>query len=175
MAIEKPDYSVVESADAIEIRRYAPMNVARTHVEGNFEDVGSIAFRRLAGYIFGDNREERKIAMTAPVSQYRSDSHDGYWITFMMPAEYPIEDLPGPLDGQVELVGLPGQTMAAISYRGGWSEQSYREHEATLRAWIDGSSQWEASGPAIWARYDPPIMPTFLRRNEILLPVRDKT
>jgi hypothetical protein len=31
--------------------------------------------------------------------------------------------------------------------------------------------QLEPVGPAVWARYDAPFKPWFLRRNEILYPI----
>ena len=69
MAIEESRFTVVEQADNFELRWYEPNIVAETLVEGDFSGVGNEGFRRLAGYIFGKNRKERPIEMTAPVSQ----------------------------------------------------------------------------------------------------------
>ena len=38
-------------------------------MEGPADQAGSQAFPLLAGYIFGKNKGERKLAMTAPVTQ----------------------------------------------------------------------------------------------------------
>ena len=58
-------------------------------------------FRVLAGYIFGGNAEEEKIAMTAPVQQSMEGEQE---MAFMMPAQYALEDLyrvPEPQDQRV--------------------------------------------------------------------------
>ena len=116
MAIEKAKYDIIESEPDFEIRQYAPQIVAETMVKGDFEKVGSEGFRRLYEYISGKNRkklaiamtapvnqeaESMKIAMTAPVSQVESDNK--WRITFMMPSEFSLADLPVPLDARVRL------------------------------------------------------------------------
>ena len=69
MSCESPDYYVIAKHDGYEIRHYEPYLVAETEVDGTFETSGNRAFRRLAGYIFGDNRESEKMAMTVPVTR----------------------------------------------------------------------------------------------------------
>ena len=71
---EEPKYDVVArqgtGASEVEIRRYAPRLAAETTVAAASETAArSEGFRRLAGYIFGGNRGQAKIAMTAPVAQ----------------------------------------------------------------------------------------------------------
>jgi hypothetical protein len=56
MAVEEPIFEIVEHLGEVEIRAYPPLLVAETEVEGEFDQVGNQAFRRLAGYIFGRNR-----------------------------------------------------------------------------------------------------------------------
>jgi len=183
MAIEEPGYTVIEQVDNFELRMYEPKIVAETLVEGDFSEVGNEGFRRLAGYIFGDNRKQQDIDMTAPVSQ-QSDSEkiamtapvsqetlDGKWrITFTMPAEYTMETLPMPLDDRVILKQEPAQLMAAIRYSGTWSRERYQEKEASLRAFMDAQGL-RAVGEPVFARYNAPFTLWFLRRNEVLIPV----
>jgi hypothetical protein len=185
MAIEKATYTVVEKEDDFEIRRYEPQIVAETFVEGDLEDVGDEGFRRLYGYISGDNQKKQsisttapvgqeakseKIAMTAPVGQEQKDNR--WRITFLMPAEYTLETLAVPTDPRVKLVQDPGRLMAAIRYSGTWSEAGYEENKALLEEFIEKRGLIKAGEP-VWARYDPPFMPWFLRRNEVLIPVEN--
>ena len=70
--VEQPDYKVVASEGAFEIRDYAPMIAAETVVEGERTAAIGEGFRRIAGYIFGDNAPREQIAMTAPVNSRRA-------------------------------------------------------------------------------------------------------
>jgi hypothetical protein len=183
MAIEKAKYEVLEGDGDIEMRQYEPHIVAETMVEGDFEKVGNEGFRRLADYIGGNNRTKQSISMTAPVTQEaRSEKiamtapvgqerAGGKWrITFLMPSEYTMEDLPEPLDSRVILKEEPGRLMAAIRYSGTWSRAGYEKHKAILEEFIRRRSL-TVTGEPVWARYDPPFFPWFLRRNEVLIPV----
>ena len=183
MAIEEPSYTVVEQADDFELRLYEPYIVAETLVEGDFSEVGNEGFRRLAGYIFGNNRKDESIDMTAPVNQeprpekismtapVSQEEESGMWrITFTMPAEYTLETLPAPLDDRVVLKQKPARLMAAIRYSGTWSRKRYQEYEARLKSLIDERGL-EAVGEPVFARYNPPFTLWFLRRNEVLIQV----
>ena len=184
MAIEEAGYAVLEKDGDFELRHYEPHIVAETYVEGGFSKVGNVAFRRLYGYISGNNRKKTEIPMTAPVTQ-EADSEKiamtapvgqeqvgGRWrITFVMPARHTMGTLPEPLDPEVALREEPGRLMAAIRYSGTWSKTRYMEREVKLREWIE-TRGLEELGQPIFARYNPPFMPWFLRRNEVLLQVR---
>jgi hypothetical protein len=185
MAIEKAKYTVVEKEDDFEIRQYEPRIVAETYVEGDLEEVGDEGFRRLYGYISGDNQKKQSISMTAPVGQEAKsekiamtapvgqEQKDNRWrITFLMPAEYTLETLPVPTDSRVKLVQDSGRLMAAIRYSGTWSEAGYEENKALLEEFIEKRGLIKAGEP-VWARYDPPFMPWFLRRNEVMIPIEN--
>ena len=183
MAIEKAKYTVLEKEEDFEIRQYEPQIVAETYVEGDLEEAGNEGFRRLYGYISGDNKKKQSISMTAPVGQEAKsqkiamtapvgqEKKDSRWrITFLMPAEYSLETLPDPTDSRVKLVQDPGRLMAAVRYSGTWSEDGYEKNRALLEDFIQKRGLVKAGEP-VWARYDPPFMPWFLRRNEVLIPI----
>jgi hypothetical protein len=183
MAIEKAKYTVLEKEDDFEIRQYDSQIVAETYVDGDLEDVGNEGFRLLYGYISGDNKKKQSISMTAPVGQeagsekiamtapVKQEKKDNQWrITFLMPAEYTLETLPEPNDNRVKLKADPGRLIAAVRYSGTWSEGGYEENRALLEEYIQKRGLIKTGEP-VWARYDPPFMPWFLRRNEVLIPV----
>jgi len=183
---EEAKYTVVLKEGDLELRRYAPRIVAETMVEGSFDEVGNIGFRRLFGYISGNNTTQESIKMTAPVSQEKEGEKipmtapvnqermgDQWSITFLMPSRYTMETLPVPLDEKVRLREVPGQLMAAIRYSGSWSRDRYERHKEKLIKWIR-EKQFEQVGEPVYARYNPPFTLWFLRRNEVLIPVRDE-
>jgi hypothetical protein len=183
MAIEKLKYTIIEKEQNFELRQYDPHIVAETFVDGDFDDVGNEGFRRLAGYIFGKNRQKNKIAMTAPVNQEVSSEKiamtapvnqevtDGKWrITFVMPSKYTLETLPEPLDSRVVLKEMPGRLFAALKYSGTWSQERYEKKKIQLETLIRQRGL-QSVGEPIFARYDPPFKPWFLRRNEVLIPI----
>jgi effector-binding domain-containing protein len=183
MAIEEAKYDVIIKDNRFEIRNYAPHVLAETIVEGSLEDAGSKAFNRLFRYISGENRSRVKVDMTAPVSQKSAGEKikmtapvgqqpvEGKWaVSFMMPAAYTLETLPEPEDPNITLRQVPARRMAVVRYSGFWSEKSYQRNKVKLESWIHGQGLTVVGDP-IWARYNPPFTPWFLRRNEILIPV----
>jgi effector-binding domain-containing protein len=88
----------------------------------------------------------------------------------MMPASYTMDTIPQPTDPAVVIRQVPAHRAAVIRYSGFWSEEKYREHLEELKIWIDAEKQ-EVIGQPVWARYNAPFTPWFMRRNEILIPV----
>jgi effector-binding domain-containing protein len=183
MATEEAPYTVIKTDDIFELREYPPQVLAEIIVEGNLEDAGNKAFRPLFRYISGDNKSRGKIAMTAPVSQEQKGEKismtapvsqqrvQGKWaVSFMMPASYTMETLPTPDDPNIKLRQVPTRRVATIRYSGFWSEEKYLLNKAKLETWIR-ENRFTVVGEPVWARYNPPFTPWFMRRNEILIPV----
>ena len=180
-AIEEPKYNVVRQYDGFEVREYAPYLVAEVVVPGPAEEAGNQGFRILAGYIFGKNKGERKMSMTAPVTQApapakiemtapvtQAATNGGYVAQFTMPGEYTLETLPEPLDPQVKLKEVSGGRFAVIRYSGTWSERNYKEHLEKLERGVEAAGL-STTGSPIYSRYNAPFVPWFMRRNEIWL------
>ena len=196
MSVEEASYTVVVQDGRFELRDYAPHVVAETVVGGDFEQAGNRAFSALFRHISGDNRSRSKLAMTAPVSQAPRGDRDGgatrasgekiamtapveqqamgdrWAVSFMMPGSYSLQTLPRPTDPRVALRPMPARRIAAVRYSGRWSERSYLRHKAELETWV-AERGLRPVGDAVWARYNPPFAPWFVRRNEILLEVQD--
>ena len=183
-AIEEPGYEVMRKLDNVELRQYAPYVVAEVVLNSSAEEAGNQAFPILAGYIFGKNKGERKLAMTAPVTQsavpVRLDMTapvtqaavaGGMRVQFVLPKGVTLATAPEPLDPRVQLREVPASQWAAIRYSGTWSQANYDEHLALLKAALAAAGV-ATQGEPVLARYNPPITPWFLRRNEIWLALR---
>ena len=171
--------------DRFELRDYEPHIVAEILVEGTMEEAGNRAFNSLYRYIAGDNQPREAIAMTAPVSQRRAGETiamtapvgqravgDEWAVSFMMPASYTLETLPVPDDPDISIHERPARRVAAVRYSGRWTERNYLRNETELKEWIAGKG-WTVAGDPVWARYNSPFVPWFMRRNEILIPVTE--
>lgn len=179
---EEPRFEVIGQQGAVEIRRYAPRLAAETTIAGGTEEAArSEGFRRLAGFIFGANRGQAKIAMTAPVAQaaeriamtapvVQEAAAEGWTIRFFMPAKYTQESLPQPEDARVRIVEVPGATMAVLRYSGVPNAAAAARQRAALLAALE-EGPWQAAGAAEDWFYDPPWTLPPLRRNEAVVPV----
>ncbi len=186
MAIEQPNYTVLKDyGDGIEMRQYSAYIIAETEITAsNADQAGNLAFKRLGGYIFGGNRSKQSISMTAPVSQAKSEKiemtvpvsqarkTDGVWlVSFVMPKSYTLESLPVPNDPSVYFRTIPARKVMAIRFSGRWTDASFNDHEAKLLAAVKANAM-KTTGSSWTARYNPPIMPAFMRRNEVMIQVR---
>ena len=188
MAIEEPQFTILEKTPPFELRTYAPMILAEVKVEGNLDEASSQGFRLIAAYIFGQNQVSEKIAMTTPVvvegqtpksakiamtSPVTVESKAGQWtISFVMPSEYTLESLPKPLNPKVQLRQIPAVKRAVIGFTGFYNENKVAERTLELEEWMKTKNLLAASAPK-FARYNPPWTLPFMRRNEIMIDVRD--
>ena len=192
MATEEPKFESLRKEDNLEIRRYAPVIVAETLVDGDMDSASNRGFQLIAGYIFGKNERiamtapvvaeaqssAEKIAMTAPVS-IEAQNTDGskmagaqrWRIHFVMPSQYTLATLPKPLNPQVQLREIPAKTFAALTYSGINTESTVQEKTEQLLDWLK-TQQIETIGKPQLARYNPPWTLPFLRRNEILQEIK---
>lgn len=72
---EQHKYAVLKKFDKFEIRKYeaAIFSSVKLNVD-SYKETSGKGFRILAGYIFGDNESNEKIAMTSPVVMEISDT-----------------------------------------------------------------------------------------------------
>jgi SOUL heme-binding protein len=185
-AIEEPGYELIKKLDTVELRQYAPYVVAEVVLEATAEDAGYQAFPILAGYIFGKNKGERKLEMTAPVTQtavpapVRMDMTapvtqaavaGGMRVQFVLPKGVTLASAPEPIDPRVQLREVPAAAWAVIRYSGTWSRANYDEHLGKLQAALAAAGVGTQGQPML-ARYNGPMTPWFMRRNEIWLALK---
>ena len=90
MAIETPEYNLLEKEGKFELRVYNSFAVARTRVENDYREATVAGFRKIANYIFGGNERQLSIAMTAPVISNVPNEEGVYNIVFVMPREHTL-------------------------------------------------------------------------------------
>ena len=165
MAVEEPAFRTVLKDGDYEIRDYPALVVAETTATGSQWQAGNQGFRALAGYIFGGNRNQRKIAMTAPVGM--TQTGDEWVVRFTMPSGYALDALPAPNDARVSLREAPAARYAVLRFSGLARPATVAEKSAELAGWMERRGL-KATGPVTLAQYNPPWTLWFLRRNEVM-------
>ena len=163
--IETYPYEVVKQYQSFEVRSYEASLFTSVKLPTNqYEKASSNGFSILAGYIFGGNDKQEKIAMTSPVSMSLEDSMT---MMFMVPKELDKTKLPKPNQKSIEFIEEPAKTMAAIAF-GGWANDDKIEKnkvkliEALKREGISHTKRFYYFG------YNPPYE-VVNRRNEVLV------
>lgn len=156
-------YRVIDTKAGYEVRSYPAHFLVSVWVSGDMRNSGNSGFGQLFGYISGANQDREKIPMTAPVLQQKQG--DGYWLSFVMPAD--SEFPPLPLSPDLKIIGVEPMMRVARKFSGSVGDQKFREEEAKLRT----LATEKLSEGAIYARYDGPFKAPFLRRNEVLVDI----
>ena len=163
--IETYTYKVVKTYDRFEIRTYDEQLFTAVQMDGNeYRDVSGRGFRVLAGYIFGGNERNEKIAMTSPVTMSLEDSTT---MMFMVPKSFTEQTLPKPNSRDIEFRVEPAKTMAAIAF-GGWANDRKIEQYREILAAELAKEGIEHTGKFYFFGYNAPFE-IFNRRNEIVV------
>ena len=163
--IETPKYKVVKTYDSFEIRQYDSMILAQTVIqETSIKKSGNTGFRKVAGYIFGGNRNNQQIAMTAPVIMEVGDNTK---MSFVMPSQYKMEDLPQPNSSEVKLVKTEPKKFAVLTFSGFASDEKINRKKELLREALK-KEQISVKGDFSYLGYNAP-WDLFGRRNEVAI------
>jgi hypothetical protein len=177
--VEQPEYTVTASEGSIEIRSYGPMIAAEAEVKGERKAAIQEGFRLIASYIFGANKPNAKIAMTAPVQQQSAQKiamtapvtqqTDGnsWMVRFIMPSGWTMESLPAPNDPRVTLKPVPAKRMVAIRFSGTANDDLIQAKTDELRKYA-AEHKLSTIGEPLLAFYNPPWTLPIFRRNEIM-------
>lgn len=160
---ERQPYDTLFKEDSFEIRYYPSSIIASVTKQGDYEAMSSAGFRDLAGYIFGGNQKSQKIAMTSPVIM--EEDSESTKMSFVMPKEYKIEDLPLPNNSNVTFNKTEPVYRATYSYGGFSSNSKTKDGEEKLTKWLkEKGIQHEEK--FIFMSYNPPYQ-LINRTNEV--------
>ena len=172
MSYEEPKFTIIKKTDVYEVRRYETRTVAE--VTYGDEDNG---FRVLFDYISGANKDIQEIQMTVPVTQSKeidmtapvtqSENNGQMVMRFFLPSNYSKQNAPKPTDKRVQIIDLPDEYFAVISYSGFASDSNFIKHHEELKVAMERDGLI-VTGPPLKATYNSPFTPPFLRRNEAM-------
>lgn len=83
-----------------------------------------------------------------------------------------MNTIPKPLNPAVQLRQIPAVKKAVISFSGFYNDQKVTEKTLELERWIQ-SKNLQSTGNPNFARYNPPWTLPFMRRNEVMINLRD--
>ena len=183
---EEPGYELVEKNGDFEIRRYAARWVAEVSGdEDDFDAFREHAFKRLANFIFGGNKSEKQMAMTAPVVMQLTPGKNeleartlmpevgarGWTMSFILPAALKQGDIPRPEDSRVKVRKAPEQEYAVYQYGGNNTPAKVAEGERKLHDWLASQKKFRGLGGYLSAQYDAPFVLPLVKRNEVMIAI----
>jgi hypothetical protein len=165
---ETQPYKVIRTEKEFEIRFYPSVTFAMiTSPAKTYKELGNSGFRKLAGYIFGGNNENKQIPMTSPVHMNIRDTLSS--MSFVMPADYNMNNLPIPNNSEVSIRNAPDEYVAAISFGGFASGENIKKHITILESALK-DYQLSYYGDFRYLGYNPPYQ-LFGRRNEVIVAI----
>jgi effector-binding domain-containing protein len=130
--IEKYPYKVVKNYGDFEVRNYKASLFTSVKLSNKtYKETSSQGFSILAGYIFGGNNKNEKIAMTSPVAMTIDDTST---MMFLVPKKYTKESLPKPNNGNIEFTEMPAKKIASITFSGWANDDKIKDYKAKLIA-----------------------------------------
>lgn len=183
---EGPVYSVVKEDGNVEIRDYQGYITARVKVSSDYNSALYSGFMKLFNYISGQNTNRSRIKMTVPVTQEQAPAsekipmtapvtsekvkNNEYVVSFIMPGQYTLDTLPEPRDNSITFKKIEPHRAAVIKFSGRMNEDLADIKIVELKEWLD-KNNLEPKSNFIMAQYNPPWIPGFMRKNEIIVEV----
>ena len=111
--------------------------------------------------------KSEELAMAAPVTEEKASAHI-YRISFTMPSNYTLDTLPVPDDKRINFKEVKNQRAAVLKFSGRAKRNLVQEKIYELKNWLTDNNL-EAKSNFIVAQYNHPLVPGFLRKNEIIV------
>jgi hypothetical protein len=165
---EQQSYTVIWKKENLEARYYPKALMATVQdSDGKYKSSSNKNFRVLAGYIFGGNAKKESIAMTAPVHMEFGDN--GSKMSFVMPAQYNLNDLPKPQDSTIELHYSEEGYFAAIKFGGFANENIILKKQEELKQELS-DLKIQMIGNFFYLGYNAP-WDVINRENEVIVKI----
>lgn len=161
---EEPNYHRREKLETFEVRDYPQVLAATFSFVGKYEEFCEVAFPHLADYIFGN-----EIPMTIPVTI--ENIEDQWKMSLLLPKKIKARNAPAPANKAVVLEALPPRTVVVHKFTGDHTLDVMRIEAGMVERKFQAHSKYTPTGPAMWAFYDAPYTVSFMKRNEVWLPV----
>ncbi len=171
------EYTVLRREGKLELREYPAM--VMVGVDGLSDNE---AFGVLFRYISGDNTTRRRIQMTAPVISSKASGEkipmtapvvsSSSYFAFVLPKGYSADDSPEPIDPRARLMPVQARKVAVLRFRGYAWKSIVRAKTERLMSLVDAAGLRTVGEPFLM-RYNPPITPWLLRRNEVAVGIAD--
>ncbi|HTY90314.1 MAG TPA: heme-binding protein [Methanocella sp.] len=183
----EPAYRVIKDDGNMQVREYEPYIMAQAEAGGDFNGALYSGFMRLFNYISGKNTGRSKIRMTVPVTEEQAAtsekipmtapvtserSGNNYVVSFIMPANYTLETLPVPDDKSITFRQVPAHRAASIRFSGRMNAELADKKTRELNEWM-AKSGLKPAGDYLLAQYNPPWIPGFMRRNEVIVSIEN--
>ena len=156
-------FKLERSVGKFELRDYPTLTLVETPMT---DPGGNSGFGRLFSYITGRNEGSQKIAMTTPVFMSGDESHAA--MAFVMPEGLKTDQVPKPMDKSITIREVSADRFAVLRFSGGRNVKNEAEALAELKTWM-ATEGLSVLSPPVFAYFDPPWTPPFLRRNEVML------
>lgn len=159
--LETPTYTVLRRFRDYEIRLYKPFQFAEAPASD--QRTKGEAFMKLAGFIFGENKENKKLAMTTPVYTTRES------LQFVIGSDAGDATIT-PVRDDITCASAGGGVYAAVKFNGLAIDSEVKENTRHLRRRLEEDG-YPAGGEELLAQYNDPGTLPFFRRNEVLIPL----
>jgi DNA gyrase inhibitor GyrI len=183
----EPAYKVLKEDGKVQVREYEPYIMAQVRGSSDFDGALYSSFMRLFNYISGKNTNRSKLRMTVPVTEEQvtasekipmtapvtsEKTGDNYMVSFIMPEGYTLDTLPVPDDRGITFLQVPAHRAAAIRFSGRMSQGLADKKIRELNEWMEKNGIAPESN-YLMAQYNPPWIPGFMRRNEIIVSIKN--
>jgi len=155
LSTPRPSFDVLQQLESsVELRAYGQ----QTWISAP-KDSDNNSFRVLASYIFGGNETGEAISMTAPVINHER-------MSFILPEGMTEDSTPAPTGQDIDFRSVPPRTLAVLRF--GWFSGTERVDSMIEQLeTVLNENEIPYTGKAILMRYNDPMTPPFMRRNEV--------